>query len=196
MKKLVLFILLLVFGPLQAQQWELAKEKSEISVYSRTLAAWEMQESRAEMYISANLEAVEAAIKRADMRKKWMYETPLNENLERVSDDEFYVYYQVDMPWPIENRDNVTHYKIHRLSETELRIDFRSCPKKKARQEGFIRIEEMRGHWYFKDMGRGKLFVRQQLVAHAGGSIPAWLAKKSVIEGPYKTMTKFRALLE
>ncbi|WCL80793.1 START domain-containing protein [Saprospira sp. CCB-QB6] len=182
--------------PLSAQPWELAKDKEGISIYSRALSGWEMKESRAEMQISANLLQVENALKQAHLRKKWMYETPLNENLQEVSADEFYVYYQVDMPWPIENRDNVTHYEFRRLSDKELRVDFKSAPNKKELEEGFIRIKEMQGHWYFKELDNGQLFVRQQLVAHPGGSIPNWLAQKSVVEGPYKTMRKFRALLE
>jgi|GEM_PF-4012240 len=51
-----------------------------------------MKESRAEMQISVNLLQLENVLKQVYLRKKWMYETPLNENLQEVSFHELYIY--------------------------------------------------------------------------------------------------------
>lgn len=179
-----------------SQDWYLAKNKAGVKVYTRKKVGWDLKEFKAIVYINSNVESVEAALRDAKNRSKWMYNTHDAKDVKVVSKDLFYAYSRIAVSWPVSDRDNVTRYKFKRISDKEIYVYFKNVDGIVAEKSGIVRIKKMEGFWHFKDVGNGKIKVTQQAVAEAGGSIPAWLANSGVIDSPYYTLYEMKKYVE
>jgi hypothetical protein len=66
-----------------------------------------------------------------------------------------------------------------------VRVEIQTFPHKEPLREGVVRIIEAYGFWHFKPLENGLTEITYQLHANPNGSIPAWLANKTVVNTPF-----------
>ncbi|WP_105167086.1 START domain-containing protein [Pseudoalteromonas sp. T1lg23B] len=90
------------------------------------------------------------------------------------------VYTYFDSPWPVSNRDMVTHSCLSQINERDYRMDIVSvqvdAPKSNA-----IRVEPVRGYWLLKETEQG-LNIEHQIYADPNGTLPDWLVNKTALK--------------
>ena len=182
---------------LSAQSWSLAKEKNEVSVYTRKIEGWGIKEYKAVFVVKASLNKVVKVLKDVPGRYNWLHNTIEIREVERKG-NAVSVYNLVDAPWPVSDRDNITTFTFNELSPTKVRVDMQvvKTHAKAPIYEGIVRIEKLQGFWLLTDRGNGRTEVLQQCVAEPGGSIPDWLANSAVVDTPYQSMYKLKRYIE
>ncbi|PJF37669.1 MAG: hypothetical protein CUN55_20900, partial [Phototrophicales bacterium] len=93
-----------------AQDWQLARDKKGIKVYTRKDAKSSIKDSKAVMIVKSNPRKALRLMLAADNHYKWMDRVVVSRTLKRLSDTEFYAYYEAGAPWPVSNRDVISHY--------------------------------------------------------------------------------------
>lgn len=192
---LVNLILSLLHSNTNAQTWKLAKDKNGIRVETRFIKGWSIKEYRATVYIKTTLEEAVETYRDPAKRKSFMTRSLEVVNLKVRSKNDIITYNLVKAPWPVSNRDNITH-SIFTYSPNQVRVTMTSIPDYIPEKKGVVRIPRAKGHWLFTDQGNGTIKVVQQSVADLGGSVPDWAVNSSIVEGPYDILLALKNLLE
>ncbi|MGO2074014.1 MAG: START domain-containing protein [Pseudoalteromonas sp.] len=125
---------------------------------------------------------------------QWLENVTQVDVIARPSRNEALVHTQFDPPWPVSNRDMVSHscYKAISAKQTELIIQGR--PDYIPRLEGFIRFEQLRASWLLTQINE-QLSIEYTAFADPGGSLPYWISNKVGLKSALKTMQALRVQL-
>ena len=191
---LLLSFLSLHVSSLQAQEnWVLEKDKDGIQIFTQKLAGQNLKNSRGIVTIDATPETVKAFIKQGAKHKDWMHTISISDVIEQNSEEDFCVYYIADAPWPVSDRDVISHWTIEPTENVGGCI-FKTIglPEKKAEKAGTVRIMDAWNSWEVIPLAEGKTKVI--LISHAdpGGSIPDWLANTTATDTPHRTLKNLR----
>ena len=196
------FIGLLIIGmisPLAGQEleWQLAKDKDGISVYTRQAEGSKLKEFKALATINAPIEKLVAMIYNTAGYKDWMTDLKSVIQLEGSNKNELITYTEVEIPWPAENRDIITLYQFkNETGNDNVRIDLTSIAGDIPEKDGLIRMTNANGFWEFTSQGNDKTYVHYQFLADPGGNIPTWLINMFIVEGPFETLNNMKNIAE
>ena len=90
-----------------SSDWELKKEENNIKVYLRKNELNNV-EYLAETVINTNIDSILEIILDYDNSHKWMYKLEDSRIIEKKYDSLFYVYFTMEMGWPLKKRDLVS----------------------------------------------------------------------------------------
>jgi hypothetical protein len=178
-----------------AQSWKLAKNKNGVKVETRFIEGWSIKQYRATVYIKTTLEEAVDAYRDPVKRKKFMTRSLEVTTLKKNSNNDIITYNLGKAPWPVANRDNITH-SVFYYSPRQVRVTMKSIPDYIPKKEGIVRVPKAEGYWLFTDQGNGTIKVEQQSVADLGGSVPDWVVNSTIVEGPYEVLLGMKNLLE
>ena len=187
--------LFLLHSSATAQTWKLAKDKNGVKIETRFLDGWNIKEYRATVYIKTTLEEAVEAYRDPVKRKSFMARSLEVSNLKENSKNDIITYNLGKAPWPVSNRDNITH-SVFIYSPRQVRVTMKALPNYIPEKEGIVRVPRTKGHWLFTDQGNGTIKVVQQSVADLGGSVPDWVVNSTIIEGPYDVLLSLKNILE
>ena len=191
MKILILSIMVLnpyLFG-INYAKWELKKEKNNIKVYLRDKDSF-TKEYLAETIINSDLNSIYNVILDYDNAHKWMYKLESSKILKKESENLFYVYFTVNMNWPLKKRDLVSDVKVKKAKHNVV-IELNSKPNYIKRNENYYRIEDTRSIWNLIKIDSKKTKVRLQSYAVIEG-IPEFITNIFILESPIHSMSKLR----
>lgn len=178
------------------QDWTLEKNKDKIQIYTRSLKGYDIKEYKAVMELKQNPEAVWDLLMDFNNYKNWIPNTTESKLLKKISDTEFYIYMVKDIPWPFDNRDIVFHLKFIKQSNGDFILKVTGKPDFIPQKEGFVRVPKHIGCWTITKKEKGMIQVQHQAIAKPGGSVPAWMANKGVVDIPFETFEKMKKELE
>lgn len=191
MKQIGLIICLLVstsFGFSQGE-WNLAKEKNGIKVYTREKANYNIKEFKAvTQEVDANFEKVCATLLDTDNGEKWIADTEEATLLSVESETKTTAHYLLSLPWPIDARDMVLDNTISK-KDKELFITMKSVPKKHPVQEDVLRMQNAEGSWKITKRESGKISIDYRFIGDPGGNLPAWVINLFIVDGPLNTIS-------
>jgi hypothetical protein len=205
MKNLILVIivfLLLIFpasGQPQREQekWKLVEQKGDIKVYSKTVADSRIKALKAECVLNANASEVVALLLDVKAAEKWVCHTKSCSLVKKISDTEIYYYTEVSLPWPLDNRDFVTHLTVSEDPATNtVTVNSPAVSGWVPAKEGVVRVNHSKSSWIIRPAGEGKVMVEYALQVDPGGHIPAWVVNSFACQGPVETFTKMKKLLK
>jgi uncharacterized membrane protein len=177
----------------QETEWQLAKEKDGIEVYTRNDEDSKFKEFKALATIDAPVEKLLAIMKDIDAYTNWMPDLKSVEEIGNNSQDKIITYSVIEIPWPFEDRDIITEYIFSKDSETNtVRIDIQNINGTVPEKDGIIRMKNAKGFWIFIPLGNNKTAVHYQFLADPGGNIPTWLINMFIVDGPFKTLENMR----
>jgi len=201
MLKNSLILVALVISPFfmsaQESEWELAKEKDGIKVYTRQVEGRKIKEFKAEATINVNIDVLEAILRDVDNYVDWIDKLKLSEIIETVNGDEFYVYSEANLPWPFENRDGVSFDKITKNGLTgEFTMTSSGVAGMVPEIDGIVRMPESEGFWMLSPQGNDKTAIIYQFYGDPGGSIPEWVINAFLVDSPMKTLDNLKIIAE
>ena len=126
-------------------KWELKKEKNNIKVYLRDKNSF-TKEYLAETIINSDLNTIYNEILDYDNAYKWMYKLESSKILKVESENLLYVYFTIDMNWPLKKRDLVSDVKVEK-TKNNIIIELNSKPDYTKRNPNYYRIEDTRSIW-------------------------------------------------
>jgi hypothetical protein len=179
------------------EDWKLAKDKEGIQVYTRIAEDSKFKEFKSMTRIAAPAAVLLEVFKDADKYTEWMAHIKKASLVEKISENEFYAYSELGVPWPFDNRDNITKSVVSYNPETEAyTVDIAMVPDYLPENKGIVRIQEGGGQWVFKPMGDSTTEVFHRFFADPSGNIPAWIVNMFIVDGPFKTLIAMRDRVE
>jgi hypothetical protein len=181
----------------QSDGWKLAKEKDGVKVYTRVAENSKLKEFKTVADVNAAPEDLVQVLLNADEYPSWMANIKKSELVEQPTEDVFFAYSELSVPWPFDNRDNVIKSTITSDTKTgSYRVDMTMVPDYLPEKKGVVRIVEGGGYWAFTPNGDGTTNVYHEFFADPAGRVPAWLVNMFIVDGPYKTIMELREMVE
>lgn len=179
-------------------EWKLKKKDAGIEVYVRDVPGSKLMEFRGTMTLpKTSLSSLLATFDDPSTYTGWMYEVIEAKLLKKVNLYERISYTVTRAPWPVWNRDLVSHAVISQDPKT-LAVTIRLTgqadyipPVPKT-----IRMPKMNGMWTFQPIGAGDVMVTYQMHSDPGGDLPPGLANMAVVDLPYNTLFRLRDFIK
>lgn len=193
----LLFILLWITdNSLVAQDWTLEKNKEGIQVFTRKVEGYAIKEYKAIITLKTTIADLVQLLKNHTDLKTWFVKCPISKRLKKVSEEEYYVYFLNDAPWPVSDRDNVTNMKFELLDNGTQLVHLKGIPDHIPEKSGIVRLPRMQAKWTFVPQANGMVKITQQVLADLGGKVPGWLVNFAIVEAPYETLCNLRKKLK
>ncbi|MBI3316427.1 MAG: hypothetical protein HYZ85_00285 [Candidatus Omnitrophica bacterium] len=203
MKKMTFFFLLaglLFYGPQTAaaeDPWQLKMDRDGIKVYTRKVQGSPVLEFLAETQNNAPLEKATGLYEQVDRMTQWFHRSKDVLLLQENSKDEVLIYFAADLPWPLSDRDGVCR-RVKSLDPADGSVIYKinSAGDLYPRQKGRVRVPYINAEWHFTPLPEGGTSISYRMHTSIGGFIPPALVNNFTLSLPFKTLQKFRALLE
>jgi len=198
-KGLLFFIVLFFFHySLFAQtDWTLKKVKDKMSIYTKTVSSSGLKGIRVKCNLPAKLSQMVALIMDVDAGVEWVYGTKSSTLLKKISPWELYYYSEVEIPWPLANRDFIAHLMVSQDSRTKIvtingPTDANYLPAKK----NIVRVNHSNGKWVLTPLKPNLIQIDYTLEVDPGGNIPVWLVNLFATSGPVETFKKMKVQIQ
>lgn len=174
--------------------WNLRKDEDGIKVWTRKVDGSPIDEFKSVMTVDVPQEKVFAFYEQVDRYKDWFYQCSSARILEEKGNERL-IYYVMDMPWPVSDRDSV--YVRTKSAEPDGTLTVRLAAKPDAypKQPGMVRVPYLKVLWHFKALPGGKTEIYFQEHCDSGGHIPSSLVNALCVGMPFKTLQKLRQLV-
>lgn len=199
MKYLILTIFLIVGNPNKNFNasvevnfgWELAKNEDGIKVYTRQKEGSKIKEFKAITTVSTKMVVLEMLIEKVSEYPKWQANVTSARILKKVSQNEQYIYYTSDVPWPITDRDIALHW-IKTNNNGTITYTLNCTPDYIEEQDNFLRIKEAKGIWLFVPTDTNNIEITYQFYGDPAGSLPNWIINLFIVDGPFETLKNIK----
>lgn len=182
----------LLFGQ---EKWELALDKQDIKVYTRTRAGSSVKEFQAHTEIQASLTSVVAALQDYQQHPQWMYQIASAELLDKADEQNTMNRYVLKLPWPFKARDLITSAKFEVVNPSKkVRLLLNSQPGYIPETEKHVRMNKAGGSWEITSLSSEKVKVVYEYYA-VPQSVPAWVVNLFIVNGPYETLLELKSIL-
>ncbi|HMG07671.1 MAG TPA: START domain-containing protein [Mucilaginibacter sp.] len=198
-KKITSILLLLITLTTASadEPWALNTTKEGIKVYTRHVPNSKIKAIKVECSLNATPAQLVAVLMDIKGSIDWVYHTKSVNLIKQVSPSELYYYSEVNIPWPLHNRDFIAHIKVTQDPVTKvITVDAPCLPDMVPVKDGIVRIEHSVGKWIITPTDNGQVKVEYTLHLDAGGSVPAWLLNMFITQGPTESFIKLKAQLQ
>jgi hypothetical protein len=181
--------------PVSGQEWKLRKEVDGIKVWTAPRPATKFHQFKATAAVAADMEHLIAVFKDIENTPLWYDRITENKILESPSENEAIYTVVMDMPWPIKDRIAVVKAHIEYEDQQKKVIIYAEHHPYQIDRSGYVYVDDIRSSWILQDLGDGLISIQHEGYMDPSGSIPAWLARSSIEDGPINTIKNLRNYL-
>lgn len=171
----------------EEDNWKKKKDKNDVQCYTKEIPGSSFKAFKGETIVDATFEALISLVFDFEHYTEWVYSCEVSRVLKKVSDEEYYTYTVNSAPWPVSDRDAVTHLKIQEKSEDRVIIAIKGKGDL-VDETDYVRVAAASGKWEFQKLANGKVKVIYELHTDPSGSIPSGIANAFVVDFPYHTL--------
>ena len=176
--------------------WKRVAVRDGIKVYAKTIPDSKVKAMKAECTLDAGVEEIIALLLDVDAAERWVCHTKSCKLIRRVSDTELFYHTEVSLPWPLDNRDFVTHLRVIKHEKSDVvTIEAPAVPGVLPSREGIVRISGSVNRWLIRPLPNGKAWVEYMLQVDPGGHIPAHVVNMFACRAPIETFQNMRKIL-
>jgi len=189
-KFFLLFIILI--NPFQKKfptNWVLKKDVNEIKVYLRNIDE-NNKEYFAKTIVNSDINSISSIIMDYNTSYEWMYKLESSKILSEESDSLIYVYFTVDMNWPLKKRDLVSNVIVSK-GENKMIIELNSTPDYININLDYERIKDTKSIWTLEFLEKNKTKVSLRSYAVIEG-VPTFISDLFILESPIYSLNKLR----
>jgi hypothetical protein len=172
-----------------SNDWELKKEENDIKVYLRKNEINNV-EYLAETKINSNINSILAIILDYNNSHKWMYKLEDSRILEKNYDSLFYVYFTMEMGWPLKKRDLVSDVKLNKEDDF-VSVTLSSVPNFIPEDDKYLRISDSKSVWTLSKINDSETKVTLQSYAVIEG-LPTFVIELFIVDGPIFSLSNLK----
>jgi hypothetical protein len=184
----------------ESSEWELDRNSDGVKTYTRWIeldGSQKVRERKGEIEINCTVNEVMKLICDCRNNEKWMSGIKENYNLKQVSISEWFTYTLFDIPWPFENRDLISNYRVNTSDEGKratILISSREdyLPEKPA----IKRLTNYSANWTITRITDSKVFVSFSAIANTPPMFPRFIQDPVLIQMFHNNLVKLRKLLD
>ena len=193
----ILCLSLVSSGDIIAQQWEFAKERDGIKIYTRKEDNSSLKSFKGVADLHTEMSKVCSLLGNAKSFDWW--DKSITEikviSYEQGKYIQYYLVY--DVPWPFTDRDLVVDARITIDPVTgQETIIAQPLPNVIAEKPGLIRIKKYWQKWTVQPFSPGIVRVTLEGLVDPGGNVPAWLYNMVITDTPLKVIREVRKRAE
>ena len=171
------------------EDWKLVKNKDGITAYTRNVEGSDVKQVKVKTKLKTSLSALVAIVRDVSSHKNWIYRCTKAKKLKNISETEHYYYNESEAPWPVSNRDIITHAFIKQDKNTKIvTITSTGIPNYMGEIDGIVRIKKLKALWTFIPKDNGTVELTFHLLVDLGGGLPAWVVNMAIADGPFETV--------
>lgn len=194
---LIILLLISTFTAFAQENWQLRKDKDGIQVYSGEIAGSNIRAIKVITTYDATIPQIVNEVMDVNTAKQWVTHLKTNVLVKQVSPNELYYYSEVNMPWPVTNRDFVAHLIVsHDRESNATIIDGPAVSGFIPEKKGTIRITNSTGRWVITPAGNNQVKVEYTMHVDPAGSLPSWLVNLFSAETPFEIFKNLRVQLQ
>jgi len=177
-----------------AADWELKKDALGIQVYTRSVDGYPYKAIRSVVQLeNTRLSSVVSLIRDSKECSEWSDSCASATIIEWVSELENYVHTITDLPWPVQDRDLVSHVIWHQDPETlVVTMQGNATTGKLRENEGIVRLREAQINWELTALENGVLQVVFEAHIDPTSLLPSWITNMLLVDSPYNSMEGLR----
>ena len=127
---------------------------------------------------------------------QWLYSTKSSSLLQQVSPSELYYYSEINVPWPVSNRDFIAHLIVTQDAHTKtVTVNGPTVPDFVPVKKDIVRVARSDGQWIITPIDKNHSKVEYTLQVDPGGSVPAWLINLFATRAPYESFRNLKRQL-
>jgi hypothetical protein len=199
MKTIVFFITFLSITTAFTQDnWELAKDKDGIKVWTRKRDNSKLKEYKGVMVVQTSVEKLLAVFKNIKYHEKFFYKCKQGSVslVKKNNDNEFYTYMVFEAPI-VKNRDAVTHFLFNKPNtDGSVVLSLEAMPNLVPYKPDCVRVPEMKGYWKFTPKSDSTVEVIHQAYSSPGPGLPESLANLASVDAPYSMLVSLKNLIK
>lgn len=179
------------------REWQLKKDKAGIQVFSRPVDGSNINQIRGVTHVNGSVESIVALLQDMSFWPELNKIFSLARLQHQVSPQESLVYLQMDMPWPVRDRDVLNRRLIHVDCETGgATIEEVATRNEFPLDDDFVRIVESSQRWMLTPVDDGR--VRVDWVTHTdpNGPIPSAIINFLSVSAPFDSLSTLRQKIE
>ncbi|GIX40687.1 MAG: hypothetical protein KatS3mg129_0420 [Leptospiraceae bacterium] len=186
MKKIII-LLIILSNTIFPENWIKVYKDKEIQVWTRKTNS-PIDEFKAEIIINQPIQIVAAVLLDIDNHFEWVPDCKLSKIIKQLKEFDFIQYYQMDYPWPVDDRD------LYIISKTKINLNNDTITIRSTAlndyplKPGYIRITEYQSSWDLIKINDVKTKVLYQSYVHPAGSISPSLANYFIKNTPIKLL--------
>ncbi|MCG8412980.1 MAG: START domain-containing protein [Pseudomonadales bacterium] len=172
------------------EEWELKRDRDNIQVYTRSVEGSPYDAVRTiTVADDVRLSSFVALIVDAEACPDWADRCAESYVIEQVSDTENYVYTHNDLPFPVKDRDVVSHV-IWTQEPNTLIVEMNSQAVAGRHEEvrGRLRLQMAQASWRFEPLGGGQIRIISDAHIDPGSALPSWVTNMLLVDTPFETM--------
>lgn len=178
----------------QAEDWKVAKEADGIKVSLSEVSGSNYKAYQGVTTIKAPLAKVRALQEDVAGACAWIHECK-SQKLLKHEGGQSWTYTQFNTPWPVTPRDSIIHVTTSEGADGSLTRKLEGVPKYLPEEKGYVRVAEVQGFWKLVPKG-DTTEVTYQVHTEPGGSVPAMVANKFVVDAPFNTLKALKERAE
>lgn len=178
--------------------WRLLSDRDGIKVYTRQAEDSRLKTFRGVTVLTVrDWQALVAVVNDYANVPRWLHFVSSVQEIGRRGPLDRDLIFQIDLPWPVSNREAVVTAKGWNPSGTyDTVIRFANAPELLPANGDFLRIPEMNARLDFHWLGGNRVEVTYELVADPGGYIPEWIVNLVLRDAPRVTLERFAQAVE
>lgn len=185
----------LLVGVVHAEDWKVAKNEDGIKVSLSEVPGSDYKAYQGVTLINAPLAKIKGLQEDVAGACSWIHECKTQKLLKHEG-DKSWTYTQFNTPWPVTPRDSILEVTTTVASDGTLTRNLKGVPTYMPEEKGFVRVAQVDGFWKLVPKGDNLTEVTYQVHTEPGGSVPAMVANKFVVDAPFKTLKALKERAE
>lgn len=177
--------------------WKLVSQKNGITVSKTQMKGSKVVGFKGETIIYNSAEKVFSVLLNNSHRKDWVNRLKVSKILKRITKNEYVIYQEFKLPWPLSNRDFIYRGKATRDAKSGKvflkmsSLDWPTGPKTVG-----VRAELKKSLYTLTPMGPNRTKVEVEILSDPKGLIPKWVVNLIQKSWPHKTLTAIKKQVE
>ena len=178
-------------------RWELKKDEEGIRIYTSAVPNSKYNAVRTSSKIESNIQGAVALVQDLSACSQWADLCVKSELVETISANEEYIYTYNNVPFPVKDRDVVSHVVWqHDPVKRKISMFSNAVEGKVPESSKAVRIIDAVAQWHFTTLDENTTLVESYAHIDPAGPTPAWLSNLLLIGSPFKTLQNMRKILE
>ncbi|MBD2860148.1 hypothetical protein IB286_14190 [Spongiibacter sp. KMU-158] len=177
--------------------WRLEKDSNGILIATRPVEGSAYREIRASTTIEGRVSSIVALLQDMSYWPKLNKIISSAELLQQLNASESQLYFQMDMPWPVTDRDVLYHRTIHQDDKSHAVIlTDRALTGILPEKNGKVRVIESVQQWTLLPNDQGGVDVTWITHTDPNGPLPAKMVNWLSVGPPHESISVLRAAIE
>ena len=173
------------------EDWKLKNREQGVTVYTRSTSNSNFNTVRTVCTLQTTLTRMCAVLQDVMRTPEWVYGTKKCRLLEQESPSALFYYAEMEMPWPVKNRDFIIRISMRQNPVSgEVTVLADNRPERLPVVENNVRIMKSAGVGKITPLKGGYLRVQYDLHVEPGGQLPPSVVNLFMYDGPFETFKK------